>query len=69
MNRNVHKNMVTADSSVVTVTALAASSGLPPIWAAKLKELIDAGCLGMKSGSGFYTGYDPEAGNLSVDHK
>ena len=36
---------------------------------AKLKELIDAGCLGMKSGSGFYTGYDPEAGNLSVDHK
>ena len=36
---------------------------------AKLQELIDAGHLGMKSGSGFYTGYDPEAGNLSVDHK
>lgn len=36
---------------------------------AKLKELIDAGHLGMKSGSGFYSGYDTEAGNLSVDHK
>ena len=36
---------------------------------AKLKEMIDAGHLGMKSGSGFYTGYDTEAGNLSVDHK
>ena len=36
---------------------------------ARLKELIDAGCLGMKSGSGFYIGYDPEAGNLSVDQK
>lgn len=38
----------------------------PPV---KLKELIDAGHLGMKSGSGFYSGYDTEAGNLSVDHK
>lgn len=36
---------------------------------AKLKEMIDAGHLGMKSGSGFYFGYDTEAGNLSVDHK
>lgn len=36
---------------------------------AKLKEMIDAGHLGMKSGSGFYSGYDTEAGNLSVDHK
>lgn len=31
---------------------------------AKLKEMIDAGHLGMKSGSGFYSGYDTEAGNL-----
>lgn len=36
---------------------------------AKLKEMIDAGHLGMKSGSGFYSGYDTEAGNLAVDHK
>ena len=36
---------------------------------AKLKEMIDAGHLGMKSGSGFYSGYDPEAGNLAVNHK
>lgn len=33
---------------------------------AKLREMIDAGKLGMKSGSGFYEGYDPEAGNLEV---
>ena len=36
---------------------------------AKLKEMIDAGHLGMKSGRGFYSGYDTEAGNLAVDHK
>lgn len=36
---------------------------------AKLKEMIDAGHLGMKSGQGFYSGYDTEAGNLSVDKK
>ena len=36
---------------------------------AKLKEMIDAGHLGMKSGSGFYSGYDTEADNLAVDHK
>lgn len=34
---------------------------------AKLKEMIDAGHLGMKTGSGFYTGYDPEVGNLEVE--
>ncbi len=33
----------------------------PPL---KLKEMIDAGNLGMKSGKGFYDGYDTEAGNL-----
>lgn len=39
----------------------------PPV---KLKEMIDQGQLGMKSGRGFYSGYDREAGNLSVDkHK
>lgn len=32
----------------------------------QLREMIDAGKLGMKSGSGFYDGYDPEAGNLEV---
>ena len=31
---------------------------------AKLKALIDSGRLGMKSGHGFYSGYDPETGNL-----
>lgn len=37
---------------------------------AKLKEMIDAGHLGMKSGSGFYSGYDTEAGNLpSITNK
>ena len=36
---------------------------------AKLKEMIDQGHLGMKTGSGFYSGYDKEAGNLSVDKK
>lgn len=30
----------------------------------KLKDLIDSGCLGMKSGGGFYTGYDTETGNI-----
>ena len=39
-------------------------SDKPP---AKLKEMIDAGHLGMKTGSGFYDGYDTEAGNLSVE--
>lgn len=34
---------------------------------ARLKEMIDAGHLGMKSGQGFYSGYDKEAGNLDVD--
>ena len=33
----------------------------------KLREMIEAGILGMKSGSGFYDGYDSEAGNLEVD--
>ncbi|WP_369283832.1 3-hydroxyacyl-CoA dehydrogenase family protein [Oscillibacter sp. GMB15532] len=36
---------------------------------AKLKELIDAGHLGMKSGQGFYSDYDTEAGNLEVEQK
>ena len=36
---------------------------------AKLKEMIDQGHLGMKTGSGFYSGYDKEAGNLSVVKK
>lgn len=31
-----------------------------------LKELIDAGHLGMKSGQGFYKGYDPDTGNLVI---
>ena len=39
LNRKIQKNMVPADSRVVTVTALAASSAFPPIWAAMLKEL------------------------------
>lgn len=34
---------------------------------AKLKEMIDDGRLGMKTGEGFYTGYDTEAGNLEVE--
>lgn len=34
---------------------------------AKLKEMIERGQLGMKSGRRFYSGYDKEAGNLSVD--
>lgn len=33
----------------------------------QLKEMLDAGHLGMKSGKGFYDGYDVEAGNLEVD--
>ncbi len=32
----------------------------------KFEEFVKAGNLGMKSGSGFYTGYDIEGGNLSV---
>ncbi len=32
----------------------------------KLKEFVRAGRLGMKSGSGFYDGYDREGGNLTV---
>ena len=36
---------------------------------AKLKEMIDAGHLGMKTGQGFYSGYDTEAGNLDVGKK
>jgi len=36
---------------------------------AKFKEMIDAGNLGMKSGKGFYDGYDTESGNLSVGGK
>lgn len=31
---------------------------------AKLKAMIDSGSLGMKSGCGFYSGYNPETGNL-----
>ena len=31
-----------------------------------LKDMIDSGKLGMKSGSGFYDGYDSETGNLVV---
>ncbi|MCR5369466.1 MAG: hypothetical protein K6E83_02015 [Clostridium sp.] len=34
----------------------------------KLKDWVDQGILGMKSGSGFYDGYDTVAGNL-VDEK
>lgn len=33
---------------------------------ARLKEMIDQGLLGMKSGRGFYDGYDPEVGNIEV---
>ncbi len=36
----------------------------PPV---QLKEMIDAGRLGMKSGSGFYPEYDTHAGNLEVE--
>lgn len=36
---------------------------------AKLEEMVEAGHLGMKSGQGFYSDYDTEAGNLSVDKK
>lgn len=32
----------------------------------KLEEFVRAGRLGMKSGSGFYDGYDREGGNLTV---
>lgn len=35
----------------------------PPV---QLEEMVKAGKLGMKTGSGFYDGYDVEAGNLSV---
>lgn len=33
---------------------------------ARLREMVEAGMLGMKSGSGFYRDYDQEAGNLEV---
>lgn len=33
---------------------------------ARLKEMIEAGRLGLKSGSGFYEGYDDESGNLTA---
>ena len=33
---------------------------------ARLRQMLDEGRLGMKSGRGFYEGYDPESGNLSV---
>lgn len=33
----------------------------------KLKAMIDDGRLGMKTGEGFYTGYDTQAGNLEVE--
>jgi len=36
----------------------------PPV---QLKEMIDSGRLGMKTGGGFYDGYDVHAGNLEVD--
>lgn len=32
----------------------------------KLKDMIEEGKLGMKSGSGFYDGYDTEMGNINV---
>ena len=35
----------------------------PPV---RLEEMVKAGKLGMKTGSGFYDGYDMEAGNLAV---
>ena len=36
-------------------------SDKPPL---KLKHMLDSGKLGMKTGEGFYTGYDTEGGNL-----
>ena len=39
---------------------------LPP---EKFVKLVEDGHLGMKSGSGFYTGYDIEGGNLAVGKK
>lgn len=35
---------------------------------ARLEEMVASGRLGMKSGEGFYSGYDRESGNLEVDH-
>ena len=34
-----------------------------------LKEMVDNGILGMKSGSGFYKGYNTLAGNLDAGEK
>ncbi len=39
---------------------------LPP---EKFVKMVEAGNLGMKTGSGFYTGYDIEGGNLAVGKK
>ena len=39
---------------------------LPP---EKFVKMVEEGHLGMKSGSGFYTGYDIEGGNLAVGKK
>ena len=38
----------------------------PPV---QLEEMVAAGNLGMKTGKGFYDGYDTEAGNLEPDKK
>ena len=48
LNRKIQRNIVAADSSVVTVTALAASSGLPPICAAMLKDATAVGVANME---------------------
>ena len=47
-------------------TASKDESDYPP---QALKDMVDSGKLGLKSGEGFYSGYDTEAGNLVKKEK